>query len=65
MDVPAVLPTRKPVEWTHGLPGALLALALGRRWFLAWCVHVAIDSITHDCGRERGGHAMRKWGWLP
>lgn len=55
--------TRRTRELTHGLPGFLVAAALGRRWLIGWCVHMAIDTLSHEKGE--GAVGQRKWCWLP
>lgn len=58
------VPTRRGREWSHGLPGLALAVAIGgKRWALAWALHVAVDTMTHAPGEGAAG--QRKWFWTP
>lgn len=54
---------RRAAEWSHGLPGLLVACCFGRRAVAAWALHVALDTLSHDPGEGAAG--QRKWVWLP
>ena len=63
-DLPVVIRSRRVAELTHGLPGAVVAAAAGGvPWLLAWALHVALDTISHQPGE--GATGKRRWLWLP
>lgn len=64
MDAFNLLPTKKAGELSHGLPGLLVAAALGPRWLAGFTLHVALDAVSHDAGEgavKNSGKAV----WLP
>lgn len=63
LDLPNVIGWKRGMEHSHGVTGlALAALLAGRRGVVSWCVHVALDTISHRDGGATGrqGHV-----WLP
>ena len=64
IDAAVLIPTKRAAQLSHGLPGLLVAAAMGRRWLLAFGLHVALDAISH----EPGVGAVKEQGkalWLP